>query len=73
MEFGCSPACGRGEFTATSSGRGIAMRFRVKAIDSMPERPEVTRQIEAMKRQQDEDDKKASAQSNGKQTVNVSQ
>jgi hypothetical protein len=44
------------------------MQFRVRTIDSMPERPDVTQKIEEMKRKQAEDDKKAVTQSSAEQT-----
>jgi len=44
------------------------MQFRVRTIDSMPERPDVTRKIEEMKKQQAEDDKKAATRSSAEQT-----
>jgi len=48
------------------------MRFSVKVIDSMPERIDVTQQIELWKQQQAEADKKTAAQSSPKQAVAAS-
>jgi len=47
------------------------MQFRVRTTDSMPERPDVTRKIEAMKKQQTEDDEKAAAQSSEKKLAHA--
>jgi hypothetical protein len=48
------------------------MRFKNAATDSMPERIQVTQQIELRKKQQAEDDKKAAAQRAEKQMATVS-
>ncbi len=46
------------------------MRFKsIGVTDSMPERIQVTKQIELRKQQQAEDDKKAAAQSSPKQAA----
>ena len=42
---------------------GQKMQFRVRTLDSMPERLEVTNKIEEMKKQQAKDDKEVAAQS----------
>jgi hypothetical protein len=49
------------------------MRFKNMGVtDSMPERVQVTQQIELRKKQQAEDDRKAASQSNSKQATTTS-
>jgi hypothetical protein len=48
------------------------MRFKSMATDSMPERIQLTQQIELRKKQQAEDDRKAASQANSKQATNPS-